>query len=46
MAVVGGTCDKAFDAVRDVPELAGKIRKFGNRYYGIGLVQPRLAAGG
>lgn len=36
----------AFDAVRDVPELAGKIRKFGNRYYGIGLVQPRLAAGG
>lgn len=38
--------EHAFDAVRDLPELAGKIRKFGNRYYGIGLVQPRLAAKG
>lgn len=26
-----------FDRVRDVPELAGKIRKFGSRYYGIRL---------
>jgi hypothetical protein len=28
-----------FDHVRDVPELAGKIRKFGNRYYGIHLLE-------
>jgi hypothetical protein len=27
-----------FDRVREMPELAGKIRKFGNRYYGIRLV--------
>jgi hypothetical protein len=26
-----------FDRVREMPELAGKIRKFGNRYYGIAL---------
>jgi cell division protein FtsB len=38
--------EHAFDAVRDLPELAGKIGKFGSRYYGIGLVQPRLAAKG
>ncbi len=38
--------ERAFDAARGLPELAGKIRKFGNRYYGIGLVQPRLAAEG
>jgi len=29
-----------FDRVRDMPELAGKIRKFGSRYYGIRLVTP------
>jgi hypothetical protein len=29
---------EVFDRVRDMPELAGKIRKFGNRYYGIRLV--------
>ena len=28
-----------FDRVRDLPELTGKIRKFGNRYYGIALVE-------
>ena len=36
-----------FDRVREVPQLAGKIRKFGNRYYGIRLVTSnvmRLAA--
>lgn len=27
-----------FDRVREVPQLAGKIRKFGARYYGIRLV--------
>lgn len=27
-----------FDRVREVPQLTGKIRKFGTRYYGIGLV--------
>ncbi len=26
-----------FDRVREMPELVGKIRKFGNRYYGIAL---------
>ena len=29
--------------LRDVPELAGKIRKFGNRYYGIQLVTSNIA---
>lgn len=28
---------REFDRVRDLPELAGKIRKFGERYYGIAL---------
>ena len=32
-----------FDRVRSVPELAGKIRKFGNRYYGIRLVGSNVA---
>lgn len=27
------------DRVRDMPELTGKIRKFGNRYYGMALVE-------
>jgi hypothetical protein len=26
------------DRVRELPELAGKVRKFGDRYYGITLV--------
>ena len=26
-----------FDRLRDLPDLAGKIRKFGDRYYGVGL---------
>ena len=27
-----------FDRARDLPDLAGKIRKFGDRYYGIALL--------
>jgi len=29
-----------FDRARDLPDLAGKIRKFGDRYYGIALLAP------
>jgi hypothetical protein len=39
-------CDvfgEEFDRVRDVPELAGKIRKFGSRYYGIRLIASNIA---
>ena len=32
-----------FDRVRGLPDLAGKIRKFGDRYYGIGLARSRSA---
>ncbi|MGE3703519.1 MAG: hypothetical protein AB7G08_33055 [Hyphomicrobiaceae bacterium] len=32
-----------FDRVRAVPELAGKIRKFGKRYYGIRLLASNVA---
>jgi len=32
-----------FDAVRDMPEMTGKIRKFGTRYYGIRLVEGKSA---
>jgi len=32
-----------FDRVREVPQLAGRIRKFGSRYYGIGLVDRKIA---
>jgi len=28
-----------FDRLRALPDLAGKIRKFGDRYYGVGLVR-------
>lgn len=35
--------EDAFDRIRALPELAGKIRKFGDRYYGIGLVRTRSA---
>jgi hypothetical protein len=31
-----------FDGLREMPEVAGKIRKFGNRYYGITLVQTSI----
>ena len=31
---------RAFDRARDLPDLAGKIRKFGDRYYGIALIAP------
>ena len=27
----------AFDRLRGMPELSGKIRKFGARYYGVGV---------
>jgi hypothetical protein len=30
---------RAFDQAREVPELVGKIRKFGDRYYGIALLR-------
>lgn len=36
----------AFDAVRDMPELAGKIRRFGTRYYGIRLADDVLISHG
>ena len=32
-----------FDRVREVPQLTGKIRKFGSRYYGIRLVHSNVA---
>ena len=32
-----------FDRVRGVPQLEGKIRKFGSRYYGIRLVDRKIA---
>jgi hypothetical protein len=32
-----------FNRLRELPVLAGKIRKFGNRYYGIRLLDRRLA---
>jgi hypothetical protein len=36
-----------FDRLRTMPELSGKIRKFGNRYYGISLVSEKsLTASG
>jgi hypothetical protein len=35
---------REFDRLRETPQLAGKIRKFGSRYFGIGLVQKSFAA--
>jgi hypothetical protein len=32
-----------FDRVREVPQLEGKIRKFGNRYYGIRVIERKVA---
>jgi hypothetical protein len=32
-----------FDRVREVPQLEGKIRKFGNRYYGIRVIDRKVA---
>jgi hypothetical protein len=32
-----------FDHVRELPQLEGKIRKFSNRYYGIRLIEPKIA---
>jgi hypothetical protein len=31
-----------FDRVRELPQLEGKIRKFGSRYYGIRLVESNV----
>ena len=36
--------EKEFDRVRALPELAGKIRKFGDRYYGVGLLRSETRA--
>ena len=35
--------NEEFDRVREVPQLSDKIRKFGNRYYGIRLVSSNIA---
>jgi hypothetical protein len=32
-----------FDRVRELPQLGGKIRKFGSRYYGIRLIGGNVA---
>jgi hypothetical protein len=37
---------RAFDALRASPELEGKIKKFGTRYFGIALAATRGAADG
>jgi hypothetical protein len=34
---------QAFERLRDVPELAGNIKKFGGRYYGIKLADTKVA---
>ena len=34
---------EAFDLMREVPEVAGNIKKFGNRYYGIKLLDTKVA---
>ena len=35
---------REFDRVRELPDLAGKIRKFGERYYGIALTESSRGA--
>lgn len=35
--------EREIDRARELPELAGKIRKFKQRYYGIGLTRKKLA---
>jgi hypothetical protein len=37
---------RTFDALRSSPELEGKIKKFGRRYFGIEVAATRGAAGG
>lgn len=32
-----------FDRVRELPQLEGKIRKFGSRYYGLRLIEAKIA---
>jgi hypothetical protein len=34
---------EAFDRMREIPEVAGNIKKFGNRYHGIKLVDTKVA---
>jgi hypothetical protein len=41
LATAVGDFEEEFDRVRSLPELEGKIRKFGNRYYGVGLLAKR-----
>jgi hypothetical protein len=36
--------EQELDRVRELPDLAGKIRKFGDRYYGVGLVRKDMGA--
>jgi hypothetical protein len=36
--------EEELDRARNLPELAGKIRKFGDRYYGIALVRGQMRA--
>ena len=36
--------EQELDAARALPELVGKIRKFGDRYYGVGLVRTNRRA--
>jgi len=35
---------REFDRVREMPELTGKIRKFGTRYFGVALVAAKVPA--
>ncbi len=39
-----GCFEEELDAARTLPELFGKIRKFGDRYYGVGLVHTNRQA--
>ena len=36
---------RVFDRLRNMPELSGKIRKFGTRYYGVVVANPDEANG-
>jgi hypothetical protein len=42
-AITANAFVEEFDRVREAPELSGKIRKFGSRYYGIRLVNSNVA---
>jgi hypothetical protein len=43
VALDAGAFTGEFDRVRELPELRGKIRKFGNRYFGIKLLADNVA---